>query len=87
MELIYLVIILIIMLLAVSDLMTGITNNAVTFLNSVIGSKALLDRTIMTIVAINTLVGVITLSSMTEVVRSKILHSSVFNFSGIMTLV
>lgn len=86
MEPIYLVIVIILMLLAASDLMVGVANDAVNFLNSAIGSKAAPRRVIMTVATVGILVGVLTSNGMMEVARSGVFHPSMFSFSDIMML-
>ena len=86
MEPIYLAIVLILAVLAVSDLVVGVSNDAVNFLNSAIGSRAASRRTIMSVAAIGILVGVLTSSGMMEVARNGIFHPGMFRFSDIMLL-
>ena len=43
----YLVIVIILFLLAISDLVVGVSNDAVNFLNSAVGAKAAKFRTIL----------------------------------------
>ena len=40
MEIFYIILVVVLFALAISDLVAGVTNNAVTFLNSAVGSKA-----------------------------------------------
>ena len=49
MENIYLLMIVALVALAVADLVVGVSNDAVNFLNSALGSKVLSFRTIMTV--------------------------------------
>ena len=52
METIYLVLVIVLFLLAISDLVVGVSNDAVNFLNSAIGSKVAPLRVIMFIAAL-----------------------------------
>ena len=64
MDPIYKVIIAILAVLAVSGLFVGVTNDAVNFLNSAIGSKAAPRRVILIVASIGILVGTLTSSGM-----------------------
>ncbi len=86
MEPIYLIIVLILMVLAISDLVVGVSNDAVNFLNSAVGSKAAPRRIIMIVASLGILVGVLTSSGMMEVARSGIFHPGLFSFENIMML-
>lgn len=71
-------------LLAIIDLVVGVSNDAVNFLNSAIGSKAIKVRNIMIIASIGVFVGAITSSGMMEVARKGIFNPSMFMFQDIM---
>lgn len=86
MEPIYLAIVIILAILAVSDLVVGVSNDAVNFLNSAIGSRAASRRTIMWVATLGIMVGVLTSSGMMEVARNGIFHPGMFPFSDIMLL-
>ncbi len=86
MEPVYLVIVVILAILAVSDLVVGVANDAVNFLNSAVGSKAASRRTIMWVASLGILVGVLTTSGMMEVARNGIFHPGMFSFHDIMML-
>lgn len=86
METIYLVVVLILLVLAVLDLMVGVSNDAVNFLNSAVGSKAASRRVIMWVATAGILVGVLTTSGMMEVARNGIFHPGMFTFREIMFL-
>ncbi len=70
--------------LAVIDLVVGVSNDAVNFLNSAIGSKALPVKKILIIASIGVFVGSITSSGMMEVARKGIFIPSEFYFNEIM---
>lgn len=84
METYYLLIVGILILLAISDLVVGVSNDAVNFLNSAIGSKVAPFRVIMIIAAVGILVGATFSSGMMEVARKGIFHPDQFLFSEIM---
>lgn len=86
METIYLVIVVILAALAVLDLMVGVSNDAVNFLNSAVGAKVAPRRVIMWVASLGILVGVLTSSGMMEVARSGIFHPGMFTFREIMML-
>ena len=83
---IYTVIIGILAVLAVSGLFVGVTNDAVNFLNSALGSKAASIRTIMTVASVGILIGVVTSSGMMEVARSGMFNPGLFTFHEVMML-
>jgi phosphate/sulfate permease len=86
MESYYIFIVVILIVLAVSDLVVGVSNDAVNFLNSSIGSKAAPFKLIMFIAAIGILVGATFSSGMMEVARKGIFHPDQFFFSEIMII-
>ena len=83
---IYTVIVGILGILAVSGLFVGVTNDAVNFLNSAIGSKAASMRVILTVASVGILIGVITSSGMMEVARSGMFDPGLFTFHEVMML-
>ncbi|RLK02895.1 inorganic phosphate transporter [Tenacibaculum discolor] len=70
--------------LAIVDLVVGVSNDAVNFLNSAIGSKAIKVRNIMIIASVGVFFGAITSSGMMEVARKGIFNPSMFMFQDIM---
>lgn len=71
-------------ILAVVDLVVGVSNDAVNFLNSAIGSKAIKVRNIMIIASVGIFFGAITSSGMMEVARKGIFNPNMFMFQDIM---
>ncbi|MCK4360640.1 MAG: hypothetical protein KAV70_02760, partial [Bacteroidales bacterium] len=69
METVYLVLVIVLFILAISDLIVGVSNDAVNFLNSAIGSKAAPFKVIMIIAALGVLVGATFSGGMMEVAR------------------
>ena len=86
METIYLVIVVILFLLAGSDLIVGVTNDAVNFLNSAIGSKVASFKVIMTVAAVGILFGTLFSTGMMEVARKGIFNPGMFYFTEIMII-
>jgi len=74
------------LMLAVFDLIVGVSNDAVNFLNSSIGSKAAPKRVIMIIASAGILLGVTFSSGMMEVARKGIFHPELFLFTEIMVI-
>ncbi len=86
METLYLVLIVFLFILAISDLVVGVSNDAVNFLNSSIGSKVAPLKIILLIAAIGVLAGATFSSGMMEVARKGIFHPSQFYFSEIIII-
>jgi len=86
METYFLVFVVLLFILAISDLVVGVSNDAVNFLNSSIGSKAAPIRTIMIVAALGVLIGATFSSGMMEVARKGIFHPDQFYFDEIMIL-
>ncbi len=82
----YLFIVILLLVLAVSDLIVGVSNDAVNFLNSSIGAKAASFRVILMVAALGVLVGATFSSGMMEVARKGIFHPEHFYFNEIMLL-
>ena len=86
MENIYLLMIIALAVLAVADLVVGVSNDAVNFLNSAIGSKAISFKTIMIVASIGVAVGAIFSSGLMEVARKGIFNPGEFMFDEIMII-
>ncbi|MEG3047503.1 MAG: inorganic phosphate transporter [Mucinivorans sp.] len=86
MDPIYIVIITILMALAVCDLIVGVSNDAVNFLNSALGSKAAPRYVIMIVASVGILLGSIFSSGMMEIARSGVFHPSQFDFNSVMMI-
>ena len=84
MDNIYLLMIVALAILAIADLVVGVSNDAVNFLNSAIGSKAISFKTIMIVASIGVAVGAIFSSGMMEVARKGIFNPGEFYFDEIM---
>ena len=83
---IYIVVVAVLAILAVSGLYVGVTNDAVNFLNSAIGSKAAKMRTILIVASVGIIIGAMTSSGMMEVARSGMFNPSLFTFKEVMLL-
>ncbi|MCL5245584.1 inorganic phosphate transporter [Cellulophaga sp. 20_2_10] len=81
---IYLIMIIALAVLAIADLVVGVSNDAVNFLNSAIGSKAISFKTIMIVASVGIACGAIFSSGMMEVARKGIFNPSEFYFNEIM---
>ena len=86
MDNIYLYMIIALALLAIADLVVGVSNDAVNFLNSAIGSKAISFKTIMIVASIGVAVGAVFSSGMMEVARKGIFNPGEFMFNEIMII-
>lgn len=86
MENFYLILVVILFALAVSDLIVGVSNDAVNFLNSAIGSKAAPKWLIFTVAALGILIGSTFSSGMMEVARKGVFHPDMLVFSEIMII-
>jgi len=86
MESIYLTLIVILFILAISDLVVGVSNDAVNFLNAAVGAKAASFKWIMAVAALGILVGATFSSGMMEVARKGIFHPQYFYFSEIIII-
>ena len=86
MEAYYILIVGVLFLLAISDLIVGVSNDAVNFLNSAIGSKAAPFKIILAIAAAGVLVGAVFSNGMMEVARKGIFNPEFFAFNEIMVI-
>ena len=73
-------------LLAVADLIVGVSNDAVNFLNSAIGSKVISFRAIMIVASLGVAAGAIFSSGLMEVARKGIFVPEHFYFDEIMVI-
>ena len=86
MENIYFLMIMALIVLAIADLVVGVSNDAVNFLNSALGSKAVSFRTIMIVASLGIAFGAIFSSGMMEVARKGIFVPGEFYFNEIMII-
>ena len=86
MEIFYLIIVIILFLLAISDLVVGVSNDAVNFLNSAVGSRAASFKIILFVASLGVLVGATFSSGMMEVARKGIFNPEHFLFAEIILI-
>lgn len=84
MEWMYLGIVLFLFLLAVFDLWVGVSNDAVNFLNSAIGSRAARFRTLVAIASVGVLLGCMFSNGMMDIARHGIFSPGYFSFREVM---
>lgn len=84
MENIYIYMLVALAFLALADLVVGVSNDAVNFLNSAIGSKAVSYKTIIIVASIGVAFGAMSSGGMMEVARKGIFNPSQFMFDEIM---
>lgn len=82
----YFILIVLLFVLAISDLVVGVSNDAVNFLNSAIGSKVAKRQTIMIVASLGILLGATFSSGMMEVARKGIFNPDYFFFDEIMII-
>ena len=82
----YYVIIGMLLLFAIFDLVVGVSNDAVNFLNSSIGSKAAPFMTIMIIASLGIMAGVTFSGGMMEVARKGIFHPQFFTMPELLSI-
>lgn len=83
MDNIYLLMVIALAVLAVIDLIVGVSNDAVNFLNSAIGSKAISFKKILIIASLGVFIGAVFSSGMMEVARKGIFMPGAFYFDEI----
>lgn len=86
MEYIYLGILIFIFCLAIFDLMVGVSNDAVNFLNSAVGAKSASLKVLLTLAAIGVFVGASVSNGMMDVARHGIFQPQYFSFTEIMCI-
>jgi len=86
MDNIYLLMLVALGFLAIADLVVGVSNDAVNFLNSAVGSKALNYKTIMIVASLGIAFGALSSSGMMEVARKGIFMPGEFYFNEIMII-
>jgi phosphate/sulfate permease len=86
MEQIYVIMLIALAILAITDLMVGVSNDAVNFLNSAIGSKAVSFKTIMIVASLGVAVGALYSNGMMEIARNGIFTPSMFSFNDVIMI-
>ncbi len=83
---IFTIIVVILAVLAILDLIVGVSNDAINFLNSALGSKVAKRWVILVVASAGILLGVLTSNGMMEVARNGVFHPGMFTFENIMFL-
>ncbi|MCE2495990.1 MAG: inorganic phosphate transporter [Flavobacteriales bacterium] len=86
METFYLLIVVVLVGLAATDLVVGVSNDAVNFLDSAIGSKVATYKIIMIVAGAGIFIGATFSSGMMEIARKGIFNPQYFSFAEIMIL-
>lgn len=86
METIYLCIIIFLFVLAIFDLVVGVSNDAVNFLNSAVGAKAASFKTILFIAGVGIFIGAALSNGMMDIARHGIYQPEHFYFAEIMCI-
>jgi phosphate/sulfate permease len=76
----------ILVVLAIADLIVGVSNDAVNFLNSAVGSKAASFRTILIIASVGVVVGTLFSNGMMQIARNGIFQPEFFTFDKVMII-
>ena len=84
MNTLFLGIVIFLIVLAVFDLVVGVSNDAVNFLNSAIGAKVARYRTVVTVAAIGVFAGAALSNGMMDVARHGIMTPAYFSFYDVM---
>ena len=86
METMYLCIVLFLAVLAVFDLLVGVANDAVNFLNSSVGSKAASFKTMLVLASIGVFIGASLSNGMMDIARHGIYQPQFFYFDELMCI-
>ena len=86
MEIVYFSFIVFLFMLAVFDLVVGVSNDAVNFLNSAIGAKVARFRTILIIASIGVFVGATMSNGMMDIARHGIFQPQMFSFNDLLCI-
>ena len=86
MELVYLGIVIFLFALSTFDLFVGVSNDAVNFLGSAIGSKVARFKTILIIAAVGIFVGATTSDGMMDIARHGIFQPQMFSFNDLLCI-
>ncbi len=84
MDIIYLCVVIFLFILAVTDLYVGVSNDAVNFLNSAIGSRAAKFKTVITVAAVGVFFGAVLSNGMMDIARHGVFRPEQFNFEELM---
>lgn len=82
----FLIFVVLLFILAFSDLIVGVSNDAVNFLNSAVGSKVASFKTIMIVASVGIFLGATFSGGMMEIARKGIFNPQFFLFSEVMVI-
>jgi len=82
----YLILVVVLFALAIFDLVVGVSNDAVNFLNSSIGSKVAKRHVIMIVASVGIFLGAVLSDGMMEVARKGVFHPEAFVFEDMMVI-
>lgn len=85
-ESIFLILVVFLLILAAIDLFVGVSNDAVNFLNSAVGSRIAPLKVVMLVASLGVLFGATFSSGMMEVARSGVFHPELFTFKEVMII-
>lgn len=86
MEMLYLGIVVFLFMLAVFDLLVGVSNDAVNFLNSAVGAKVATFRTIVIVASLGVFAGATMSNGMMDIARHGIFQPTYFSFYELMCI-
>lgn len=86
METLYLGIVIFLFMLAIFDLLVGVSNDAVNFMNSAVGAKVARYKTIVIVAAVGVFIGAIMSNGMMDIARHGIFQPANFSFYEIMCI-
>lgn len=86
MDSVYLILVIVLFILAFSDLMVGVANDAVNFLNSAVGAKAASFKTVMIVASLGVLIGATFSSGLMEIARKGLFFPGQFSFNEVMII-
>ena len=86
MDSVYFSFILFLFMLAVVDLIVGVSNDAVNFLNSAIGAKVARFRTVLIIASLGVFVGATMSNGMMDIARHGIFQPQMFSFNDLLCI-
>lgn len=86
MEIYFIFILIVLFILAISDLIFGVANDAVNFLNSAIGSKVAPRHIILIFASVGILIGVLLSGGMMEVARKGLFNPHMFTYPEVMAI-
>jgi len=82
----YLIVVVALVLLALTNLWVGVANDAVNFLGSAVGSKAASFKKLLFVAALGMVIGVLFSSGMMQVARNGIVHPEMFMFQDLIII-